>query len=150
MNTLLVAAIVLIALAVVTQAGVLLAMYLMSRRMTAKVETLINESQRLIGPFESITSNLKTVSDHLTESGKIARKQILQVQDAVTETRDVIRGQLAEVREVVLDTADEARDLVLRPVRHFSALAMGIAVGIRTFIFGKRRTPDTEGERPAA
>ena len=118
--------------------------------MTVKAETLIDESQRLMGPLESITSNLKTVSNDLTESGKIAREQLVQVQDAVNETRDVIRGQLAEVREVVLDTADEARDLVLRPVRHFSALAMGIAVGIRTFLFGKRRSPGTEGERPAA
>jgi hypothetical protein len=150
MDILLMVAIVLIALAIVTQAGVLLAMYLMSRRMTTKAEALIHESQRLIAPLELIMSNLRTVSDDLTESGKIAREQVLNVQDTINETRDVIRGQMAEVREVVLDTADEARDLVLRPIRHISALAMGISVGIRTFLFGKRRTGDTEGERPAA
>jgi hypothetical protein len=149
MDTLLIVAIVLIALAVIAQTAVLVAMYLMSRRITTKAESLMSESQNVMRLVESVTSNLKAVSQDLTETGKIARGQVLNIQDCINETRDTIRGQMVEVREVVLDTADEARDLVLRPVRHFSALAMGIAVGIRTFLFGRRRTV-TDEERPAA
>ena len=150
MNTLLMVAVVLIALAVVAQAGVLVAMYLMSRRLATKAETLMDDSRKLMAPLESITGNLKTLSNDLAETGKIAREQVLHVQEVVTETQDAIRGQMFEVRERVLDTVDEARDVVMRPVRHYSAIACGIAVGLRTFFSRPRQQPSTEdvGEEP--
>src|SRR5712691_13228279 len=104
METLLMVAVAVITLAVVAQAGVLLAMYLLSRRVTGKVEVLMDESRRLIAPLESITSNLKTVSDDLAETGQIARRQILRIQAAIGETREEVRLQLLHVRERVVDT----------------------------------------------
>src|SRR6266850_4500215 len=132
METLLVVAVVVITLAVVAQAGVLLAMYLLSRRVTGKVEVLMDDSQRLMAPLESITNNLKSVSNDLAQTGEIARAQILHIQESVIETRENIRMQLGDVRERVLDTVDEARETVMRPIRQYSALAQAIAEGIRT------------------
>src|SRR4030095_12832355 len=123
MNSLLMVAIVLIALAILAQAGVLVAMCLMARRLATKAETLLDDSRRLMAPLESITGNLKTLSNDLTETGKIAREQVLHVQEVVTETQDAIRGQVFEVRKRVLDTVDDARDLVMRQTRHYSAIA---------------------------
>jgi len=144
METLLMVAVVLIALAIVTQAGVLVAMYLMSRRISTKAETLMADTKKLIVPLESITSNLKILSDDLAETGKIARQQVLHVQEIVREAQDSIRGQIFEVRERVLDTVDEARDMVMRPIRQYSAIASGIAAGIRTFFAGRQQPVDTE------
>jgi hypothetical protein len=138
MEILLMVAVVLIALAIMTQAGVLIAMYLMSRRMAGKAEVLMDDSRKLMVPLKSITNNLKNVSDDLSETGKIARAQALQIQEIVTESKQNIREQMAEVRGVVNGTMQDARAIVLRPIRHYSAIAMGISEGIRVFF---RRKP---------
>ncbi len=139
MQTLLIVAVVVIALAVITQAGVLIAMYLLSRRVTDKVDGLIDESRKLMTPLESITNDLKSVSNDLAQTGEIAREQILHIQDMIKETRDNIRVQLSDVRERVLDTVDEARETVMRPIRQYSAIAMAVAEGIRTFFGGRQK-----------
>ena len=97
MDTVLMVAVVLITLAVVVQGGVLTGMYLMSRRMATKAESLMNESRRLIAPLEAITSNLKTVAEDLTETGKIAHEEAIHIQAIVTEAQNNIREQIAEV-----------------------------------------------------
>jgi hypothetical protein len=151
METLLIVAVVVIALAVVTQAGVLLAMYLLSRRVTEKVEVLMDDSHRLMEPLETITNNLKSVSDNLAQTGELARAQVLHIQNLVTETRENIGMQLAEIRERVLDTVDEARETVMRPVRQYSAIASAIAEGVRTFFRGRQEKEIIViEERPAA
>jgi len=145
METLLMVAVILTTLAIMAQAGVLVAMYLLSRRVTDKVDMLINDSRQLMAPVESITSNLKTVSADLAESGRIARGQVLHIQALIGETQETIRGGVREVREMVVGSVDEARGLVMRPIRHYSAMATGIAVGIRTF-FSRRPQHTKEGE----
>lgn len=145
METLLVVAIVLIALAIIIQAGMLTGMYLLSRRLTDKAELLMNESQRLIAPLESITGNLKSVTNDLAETGKLAHSQVLQMQRGLNETQANIRAHIAEVREMVLDSIDEARTVVMRPVRQYSAIAMGIAEGIRALFRGRQKEPADTG-----
>src|SRR5215471_7116762 len=116
METLLMVAVVLIALAVIAQAGVLIAMYLMSRRLSGKVELLLNDGKRLMPQFESITSNLKTVSEDLTETGKIARSQATHVQKIVADTHSSIRDQISEVSNALVNSIEEARTVAMRPI----------------------------------
>jgi hypothetical protein len=152
METLLIVAIVLIALAVVTQAGVLVAMYLMSRRIGEKAERLMDDSRKFIAPMESITANLKVISDDLAETGKIARNQALHIQEFVSETHQAVHEQIADVRTTVQSTMNEARRFAMRPVREYSAVAMGIMAGLRTF-FRRRPKPSEspfQAEPPAA
>jgi len=160
METLLVVAVVLTTLAIIVQAGVLVSMYLLSRRLTDKAELLMNESRRLIAPLESITSNLKTVANDMAETGRIAHQEILQIQQMVSETQQSIRTQIEEVRSIVTDTVLEARAVVMRPVRQYSAIASAIAEGVRTFFKGRKEEaaePEiivgeiiVEEDRPAA
>src|SRR5205085_9335310 len=138
MQTLLIVAIVIIALAVITQAGALVAMYLLSRRVTDKVQGLIDESQKLMAPLESITNDLKAVSNDLAQTGELAREQIVQIQGMIAETRTNIRIQLMDVRERVLNTVDEARETVMRPIRQYAAIANAVAEGVRTFFRGRK------------
>jgi hypothetical protein len=159
MEVLLTVAVILTTLAIIVQAGVLVSMYLMSRRLSDKAEVLMNESRRLIGPLESITSNLKTVAEDMTETGKLARAQVLHIQSMMNETHESIRSQIADVRETVMDTVNEARTIVMRPVRQYSAIASAIAEGVRTLFSGRKpaTAAETEAEiiivqeeRPAA
>src|SRR5262245_34618814 len=98
MEILLTVAIVLTALAIIVQAVVLVSIYLMSRRLATKADVLMTESQRFMAPLETITGNLKTVSNDLAESGKIAREQAVNVQQFVGETQQNIRQQILDVR----------------------------------------------------
>lgn len=155
MQTLLIVAVVVISLAVITQAGVLVAMYLLSRRVTDRVQVLIDETQRLMTPLESITDNLKAVSNDLAQTGDLAREQVLHIQGIIAETRANIRTQLVDVRERVLDTVDEARVVVMRPIRQYSAIAGAIAEGVRTFFSGRKEEVEIQEieireEHPAA
>jgi hypothetical protein len=158
MQILLTVAVILIALAIIVQAGVLVSMYLMSRKLANKADVLMTAGQRLMPPLETITNNLKTTSDHLADSGKIAREQVMNVQQFVTESQHNIQQQIREVRGMVLDTVDEARKVVMRPVRQYAAIATAIAEGVRTFFSG-RKQPEaiteetviiTNKQRPAA
>jgi methyl-accepting chemotaxis protein len=149
MQVLLVVAVVLITLAVIIEAGALVAMYLMTRRIGLKAEAVIEDSRKLQQPLETIAGNLKTATNDLTETGKIARAQARQLQEFLIDTQQNVRTQV----DAVLDTVEEARTVVMRPIRHYSALATGIAVGVRTFFRGKQtkdRTTLVKVEPPAA
>ena len=150
MDTLLMVAVVLITLAVVAQAGVLIAMYVMSRRVAGKAEELMDGGRRIMQPMETVTSNLKTVANDLGETGKIARGQAVHLQEFVKDTESTVRQDIAQIRERVFGTVDEARGTVMRPIRQYSAIASGIAEGIRTFFAGKREETTIEEEHPAA
>jgi hypothetical protein len=97
---------------------------------------------------------LRAVADDLAATGTIARQQAVHIQEIVTETQQSIRGQMADVRHVILDTMREARGTLMRPIRHYAAIASGIAEGLRTFLFGRRQTEDAkirvEKQHPAA
>ena len=152
MDTLLMVAIVLIALAIIVQAGVLVGMYLMSRRLTDKVNGLMEDSRTLIGPLQTVTINLKTAATELAEVGKIARDQAHGIEQTLNQTRETIRVEVEDLRDRIVDTVESARLTVMRPVHHWSAVAHGVAEGVRTFF---RRTPEepassVKQETPAA
>jgi hypothetical protein len=133
METLLTVAVIVTALAIITQAGLLLAMYILSRRLTAKADLIMDESRRVITPLQSVTDNLKNASNHAAESGKVAHAQMLHIQDMVNETHENIRGHM----------------------RQYGAFADAVAEVLRT-LFKARKTERSEREsiveddRPAA
>jgi hypothetical protein len=140
METLLTVAIVVIGLAVVVQAGVLLAMYLMSRRLATNVEGLMADGRRLVAPLESVTTNLKAASNDLAEASKSAREQAGNIQLIVGDARQALNAEIADVRARVNETVEEARETILSPIRQWSAVAKGVSAGIRTFFKGRRET----------
>jgi phage-related protein len=139
MDTLLMVAVVLIALAIIVQAGVLVGMYLMSRRLTDKVNSLLDDSRTLIGPLQTVTMNLKTAAAEVAEAGKIARDQAHAIDQTLNETRETIRVEVEDLRDRIVDTVESARATIMRPVRQWSAVASGVAEGFRYFF---RRAPE--------
>jgi hypothetical protein len=137
MDTLLMVAVVLIALAIIVQAGVLVSMYLMSRRVTSNVERLMADTRQLMTPLEAVTSNLKTVSEDLTEVSKTVRLQVTRIEGLLNEARETLYLQMTDVKDRVTDSIQEARAVVMRPIRQWSAIISGVAEGVRTF-FGRK------------
>ncbi len=134
METVLLIAVILTALAIIVQAGVLLAMYLMSRRLTDKADLIMDEGRKVMTPLQSVTDNLKDASNHVAESGKVAHAQMLHIQEMVNETHENIRVQM----------------------RQYGALADAVAEGLRTLFFKGRKAETVvvetivERDRPAA
>ena len=145
-------AVVLIALAIIVQAGVLVGMYLMSRRLTDKVNVLLDDSRTLVGPLQTVTTNLKMATAELAEAGKIARDQAHAIEQTLNETRETIRLEVEDLRDRIVDTVETARTTIMRPVRQWSAVASGVAEGLRFFFRKKSEEPAAivKQETPAA
>jgi methyl-accepting chemotaxis protein len=133
METLLVVAIIATAVAIIVQAGVLLAIYLMSRKVAGRVDGLIGQSQRLAAPLETVTHNLKAASTDLVEMGKIGREQLSHIEQMVADTREALNRLLADARQQITAGIDQINSTAMRPVREWSAIATGVTEGVRVF-----------------
>jgi len=141
--------IVLAAFAVMIQAGVLIAIYFMSKRMSAQVERFMKESREMMVPVKAITENLRLASANLVEIGTAAREQFRRVEAMVTDTGDVLHTQLERFDRVshdivvrINETANIVQDSVVRPVREVAALAKGVGRGFDALFRRQRSTVD--------
>jgi hypothetical protein len=135
------------ALAVITQACVLVAIYLMSKRLSSQMERFMAETREMMVPVKAITENLKVASSNILEIGVSAREQFRRVESMVTDTGEVLRAQLNRLEEVTKDvadridsTADLVQSTVLRPVREVAAVAKGFGRGF-DFLFRRNKKP---------
>jgi hypothetical protein len=135
------------AIAIITQAGVLVGIYVMSRRLSEQVERFMKDTREMILPIRSIADNLRTASANLVEIGLSARDQFRRVEAMVTDTGEALHIQLQRfdrVSQNVIDrineTADIVQDSVVRPVREVAAVARGLTRGFGAFFFGRGRS----------
>src|SRR2546430_16832693 len=63
------------AVAIVVQAGVLVGIYIMSKRLAEQGERFMKETRELMVPVRSIAENLRAASANLVEIGLSARDQ---------------------------------------------------------------------------
>ena len=141
--------VVLTAVAIITQAGVLLGMYFMSKRLSEQVERFMKETREMMVPIRSIAENLRTASANLVEIGLSARDQFRRVEAMVTDTGEALHVQLERfdrvsqnVMDRINETAEIVQDSVVRPVREVAAVAKGLSRGFGAFFFGRRSTVD--------
>ena len=147
MESLLTIFVALTAIAVMTQAGVLVAIYMVSKRHSEQMERFMNETRELMVPIRSITENLRVASANIVEIGNVAREQFRRVEGMVSDTHEVLQTQLArldtatrEVVERVTGTAQVLQDSVVRPVREVAAIAKGVGRGLEAFFFRRQRS----------
>ena len=140
------------ALAVVTQACVLVAIYFMSKRLSNQVDRFIKETRELMVPVKAITENLQIASSNIMEIGVSAREQFRRVESMVTDTGEVLHAQLdrldavtKDVVERITSTADIVQDTVLRPVREVAAVAKGFGRGFDFLFRRNKNRSDDEG-----
>ena len=137
------------AIAVITQAGVLVAIYLMSKRMSEQIDRFMKETREMMVPMKTITENLRTASANLVDIGTAAREQFRRVEAMVTDTGEVLHTQLERFDRVTQDLVDRinetatiVQDSVIRPVREVAALAKGVGRGFDALFRRQRSTVD--------
>ena len=130
MEGLLTVFVALTALAVVTPAGVLVAIYLMSKRLSDQVDRFMKETRAIMAPLGSVTENLQAASANIVEIGIVAREQFRRVETMVTDTGEALQVQIERFDRVGKDvadrinaTADIVQESVIRPVREVAARA---------------------------
>lgn len=135
------------ALAVITQAGVLVGIYVMSKRLSEQIERFMKETREMIVPMKSITENLRMASSNVVEIGLSAREQFRRVEAMVTDTGEALNVQLERfdrvsqnVMDRINETAEIVQDSVVRPAREVAALAKGFSRGFGSFLFRKGRS----------
>src|SRR5882672_322592 len=135
------------AIAVITQAGVLVGIYIMSKRLSEQVERFMKETREMMVPIRSIAENLRTASANLVEIGLSARDQFRRVEAMVTDTGESLHVQLERFDRVsqnlmdrINETAEIVQDSVVRPVREVAAVAKGLTRGFETFLFRRGRS----------
>jgi hypothetical protein len=137
------------AIAVMMQAGVLVAIYIMSKRLSDQVDRFMKDTRELMVPLKSITENLRAASANVVEIGLSAREQFRRIESMVTDTGGVVYSQLERLDRVSQDiltrfsqTADVVQGSVVRPVREVAALAKGISRGFEALFRRNRSTVD--------
>lgn len=147
MDPLLTLFVALTAIAVMTQAVVLIAIYVMSKRLSEQVERFMAETRDTMAPVKNIAENLKTASANMVEIGLSARDQFRRVEGMVTDTGEVLQTQLLrldaatrDVVERVNATAQVLQDSVVRPAKEVAAVAKGLGRGLESFFFRKQRS----------
>ena len=135
------------ALAVITQAGVLVGIYVMSKRLSEQVDRFMKETREMLVPMKSITENLRLASTNLVEIGLSAREQFRRVEAMVTDTGEALHVQLERfdrvsqnVMDRINETAEIVQDSVVRPAREVAALVKGLSSGIGAFLFRRNRS----------
>lgn len=133
-----------------TQAGVLVAIYMVTKRHSEQMERFMVETRDLMAPLKTITENLRTASSNFVEIGIAARDQFRRVEGMVNDTSEVLQTQLArldsvtrEVVERVNGTAQVLQESVVRPVREVAAIAKGVGRGIEA-LFLRRTRPTVD------
>jgi methylthioribose-1-phosphate isomerase len=135
------------AIAIITQAGVLVGIYVMSRRLSDQVERFMKDTREMMVPVRSIAENLRIASANIVEIGLSARDQFRRVETMVTDTGEALHMQLERFDRVskniidrINETAEIVQDSVVRPAREVAAVAKGLTRGFGAFFFGRGRS----------
>lgn len=142
------------AVAVIIQAGILVALFVVVRKTTGRVEKLASEvNTKALPLIETTQSLLVEVKPRVTdivanaeESARIARTQMERLDATVSDIVDRTRLQVIRADELVnrtMDRVEETTDMVHRtvvsPIRQLSALVQGLSAGLEFFLGRKRR-----------
>ena len=135
------------AIVIITQAGVLLGIYVMSRRLSDQVERFMKDTREMMVPVRSIAENLRIASANIVEIGLSARDQFRRVEAMVTDTGEALHMQLERfdrmsqnIIDRINETAEIVQDSVVRPAREVAAVAKGLTRGLGAFFFGRCRS----------
>ena len=82
------------AVAVILQACVLVAIYMIAKNLAGQADRFMKDMRELMVPVRSITENIKTVSEELIEIGMSAKEQMRHVEAMITDAGEKLQVQL--------------------------------------------------------
>jgi methyl-accepting chemotaxis protein len=152
-------------IAVLLQAGVLLAMYLAMRKTTTDLQALaaevrtkaipaMDQAQQLIA---DLRPKIEAIADNVRDTSTTVKGQVQRIDATVNDMVDRARLQVIRADELlgrtldrVENTSEFVQKTVVSPVRQISGLMQGITVGLE-FLFagrGRRNGGSREERRP--
>jgi hypothetical protein len=144
------------AVAVIIQAGILVALFVVVRKTTSRVEALSGEiSTKALPAIDTVQQALVSLRPRIEDivfnvesSARMARGQVERLDATVNDIVDRTRLQVIRADELVnrtLDRVEETTDIVHRtvvsPVRQLSGLVQGLTAGVEFFLGRKRGQP---------
>ena len=152
-NTAVTVALMLVAIAVLLQAGSMLGIWLALRKLPGQIESLRTDVKQRLDPLAQsaleIVSNsrepLAKITANLAEISKMLRDRTASADQVAAELLDKSRSQIARVDRMISElvekvgtTADTVQRGVLGPIQELSAVVKGIRSGLE-FLFTRRR-----------
>jgi len=152
-NTGLTVALILVAIAVLMQAGSMLGIWLAIRKIPGQIETVRSDIKQRIDPLTQSTLELvnnsreplRTITANLAEISTILKDRTSSADEVAAELLDKSRSQIVRVDRMVSDlvekvesTADSVQKGVLGPIQEVSAVVKGVRTGLE-FLFSRRR-----------
>jgi len=139
--------VVVTAIAVVLQMGILLALYLRMKQSSARVDALAEQAQAILA---DVGPKVKQIASDLTEVSAAARRQMGKLDATLSDFVDRTRLQVIRADEMVrraLDKVEETSELVqlnvISPIRKVAGLAQALTVAIETFVRRGKPTRDS-------
>jgi hypothetical protein len=139
-------------IAVLLQAGVLIAIFVVLKNTSAKMEAIAEEVKVKALPtiaqaeamLTEIRPKVEAIAEQVQDSTAMVRDQVERVDAAVNDVVDRARLQIIRADELftrTLDRVERTSDIVhktvISPVRQISGLMQGVTVGLE-FLFGGR------------
>jgi len=136
---------VVVAIALVLQVSVLIALFVQTRRTMKQVEDSVTDLNRKVGPIltrvqillDDTQPKISTMVSDAAHIVYLARGQAQKVDRVFTDATDRLRGQLVRADRILtgtLEAVEEAgsqfKHSFWRPMQKASALVQGIKVGI--------------------
>ena len=152
-NTGLTVALILVAVAVLMQAGAMLGIWLAVRKVPGQIESVRSEVKQRLDPLAQsilqIVNNsrepLLTITANLAEISQILRVRTTDADQVAAELLDKSRSQIVRVDQMISElvekvesTANSVQKGVLGPIREVSAVVKGVRSGLE-FLFTRRR-----------
>jgi ABC-type transporter Mla subunit MlaD len=152
-NTGLIVAMILVAIAVLMQAGAMLGIWLAIRKIPGQIENVRSDVKQRIDPLTQsaleIVNNsrepLRIITANLAEISQILRDRTSDADQVAAELLDKSRAQIVRVDQMVSElvekvetTANAVQKGVLGPIQEVSAVVKGVRSGLE-FLFSRRR-----------
>lgn len=141
-------------IAVLLQAGVLLAMYITMRKSGERMEALAAEVKTKVlptveqaqGMMTELRPRIEVIAKNLEGATSAIRSQVERVDATVNDAIDrarlqIIRGDelLSRTLDKVEQTTDIVQKTVVSPVKHLTGLMQGIGAGLEFFFVSRGR-----------
>ena len=142
------------AVAVIIQAGILVALFVVVRKTTGRVEALATEVKTKALPtmetaqamLVELRPKVNEIVTNVDQSARMARAQMERLDATVSDVVDRARLQVIRADELVnrtLDRVEETSDMVHRtvvsPIRQVAGVMQGLSAGLEFFLGRKRR-----------
>jgi methyl-accepting chemotaxis protein len=141
-------------IAVLLQAGVLIAIFVVLKKTSSKMEVLAEEVKTKVLPtiaqaeamLTEIRPKVEAIAEQVKDSTTMVRNQVERVDATVNDVVDRARLQIIRTDELftrtlnrVERTSDIVHRTVISPVRQVSGLMQGLTVGLEFLFAGRGR-----------